>query len=46
MKVVLTGASGFVGAHVAQALLTRGHTVRAVYLPGDATARLDRKRVV
>ncbi len=41
MKILLTGASGFVGAHLARALLARGHTVRAVYLPTDDTARLD-----
>ena len=28
--VALTGASGFIGSHVAEALLRDGHTVRAV----------------
>ena len=28
--VALTGASGFIGSHVAEALLREGHTVRAV----------------
>lgn len=41
MKILLTGASGFVGAHLARALISRGHSVRAVYLPTDNTARLD-----
>ncbi len=30
MKVLVTGASGFVGSHVAQALVERGDTVRAL----------------
>ena len=30
MKVAITGASGFVGSHLAQALLARGHEVVAV----------------
>jgi dTDP-6-deoxy-L-talose 4-dehydrogenase (NAD+) len=42
MKIVVTGATGFVGAFVARAFVARGHTVRAVYLPNDNTARLDR----
>lgn len=41
MKILLTGASGFVGAHLSRALLGRGHAVRASYLPTDDTARLD-----
>ena len=30
MKIAITGASGFVGSHLAQALLARGHSVVAV----------------
>ena len=30
MKIVVTGATGFVGRHVVEALLTRGHAVTAV----------------
>lgn len=30
MKVAITGASGFVGSHLAQALLARGHQVAAI----------------
>ncbi|MCS6771930.1 MAG: NAD(P)-dependent oxidoreductase [Kiritimatiellae bacterium] len=41
MKILVTGASGFVGAHLARALLARGHAVRAVYLPADPTDRLN-----
>lgn len=40
MKVLLTGATGFVGAALAKALLDRGHTVRAAYLPGDDLTRI------
>jgi nucleoside-diphosphate-sugar epimerase len=39
VRCLLTGASGFVGARVARALLARGHEVTAVFLPQD---RLDR----
>jgi nucleoside-diphosphate-sugar epimerase len=34
VKVLLTGAGGFVGSHVATELLARGHEVRAVRRPG------------
>lgn len=30
MHVLITGATGFIGAHVARMLITRGHTVRAL----------------
>lgn len=30
MKVLITGATGFLGSHVAEELLRRGHTVRAL----------------
>lgn len=34
MKVFLTGATGFIGGHVASALLAHGHEVRALVRPG------------
>ena len=30
MKIAVTGASGFLGSHVAQQLVDAGHAVRAV----------------
>lgn len=38
VRALVTGATGFVGAHVARALVERGHTVRALH---RATSRLD-----
>ena len=48
MKVLLTGCAGFIGYHVAQALLARGDSVVGVdnlndyYDVGLKQARLDR----
>ena len=36
MKVLLTGAAGFIGQHVLRALLARGHEVRAVTRDTDS----------
>jgi nucleoside-diphosphate-sugar epimerase len=40
MKVLVTGATGFVGGHLAHALATSGHTVRALVRPSSRAARL------
>ena len=40
MKVLLTGATGFIGSHTARALLGRGHAVRAAIRDGSALSRI------
>jgi nucleoside-diphosphate-sugar epimerase len=40
--VLLTGATGFVGSHVAEALVRRGDTVRTLARTGSDTALLER----
>jgi nucleoside-diphosphate-sugar epimerase len=40
MRVLLTGATGFIGAHVARGLLARGVEVHAMTLPGASRGRL------
>ncbi len=42
---LVTGASGFVGWHVAKLLLERGHTVRALVRPASLIPNLDVERV-
>jgi UDP-glucose 4-epimerase len=44
MRVVVTGAGGFIGAHVVHTLMTRGHTVTALVRPGSDAWRLERVR--
>ena len=44
MRVCITGATGFVGGHVARLLVERGHDVRATYREGsrlEGLAALD-----
>ncbi len=40
MKVLVTGATGFIGSNVARALQTRGYEVRALVRPGSSTLTL------
>jgi dihydroflavonol-4-reductase len=35
VRALVTGAAGFIGSHVARALVAAGHQVRALHLPGD-----------
>jgi len=41
VKALVTGASGFIGGAVAQALLRRGHLVRVLLRPGSSPNLLD-----
>ena len=38
MRVAITGATGYLGAHVARALLVAGHHVKLLVLPGEVSA--------
>ncbi len=40
MRVLLTGASGFIGSHVLRALIHHGHSVAALAIPGDPLWRI------
>ena len=42
MLALVTGASGFIGGHVAEVLLARGHRVRALVRPTSDTSHLTR----
>src|SRR6266478_6441728 len=42
---LVTGATGFIGWHVARKLLARGHTVRALVRPGSKVRELDVEEV-
>jgi len=41
MKVLVTGASGFIGAHVTKSLVDRNHQVAILVRPGNAAVRLQ-----
>lgn len=41
MRVLLTGATGFIGSHVARALVDRDHEVHALVRAGSSLDRLD-----
>lgn len=45
MRVFVTGATGFVGSHVARKLVRHGHEVHALVLEGDAEDLLVRERL-
>jgi len=41
MKALVTGAAGFIGSHLVDALARRGHDVAAAVLPGEDTSNLE-----
>src|SRR5437660_9992892 len=41
-RYFITGATGFVGGHLAEACVARGHTVSTIARPTSDTALLDR----
>lgn len=43
MEALVTGATGFVGRHLIEALRARGDAVRVLALPGEDTTRLERE---
>ena len=45
MRVFLTGATGFVGSHVARLLVRQGHEVHALVLEGDAEEARAKERL-
>jgi nucleoside-diphosphate-sugar epimerase len=42
MKVLVTGATGFIGRHLITRLISEGTAVRALAFPGEDTAAIDR----
>jgi nucleoside-diphosphate-sugar epimerase len=45
MRALVTGATGFIGSHIADRLLERGHTVRALVRPGSDVSYLEERGV-
>jgi len=41
MHILVTGSTGFIGAHLCRALLDQGHTVRAFHRPSSSLRLLD-----
>jgi len=41
LRILVTGATGFVGGHVAEACVKRGHAVSAIARPGSDTKTLE-----
>ncbi len=37
MKVLITGAGGFIGSHLAKELIEKGHFVRGLFMPNEKT---------
>ncbi len=46
MRILITGASGFLGAHVARGLVDQGHVVGALVRPGSRLAVADQVAAV
>ena len=40
-KVLITGATGFIGNHVARMCAAQGDTIRAMVMPGEDRSPLD-----